>query len=307
MKTNTDIKHPAAVVALQAADRDGASYAAAQATVNPSCRAPGLFASAVAGIALTFALANLASAQSLTWDNTPTGNPYVAAGYGGECTAFSFGRYKVLNNEALRFVNPQGNAVYPNAGLMFDYVIETPTTYRDSVPVRGALISWKKSGAPGHAATAERLNADGSVDIAEQNWPTGSGPNTKNLTAEKLQSRSSTVNGVTTYYTLAGFVNPNRPPAFGIAQMAKYSSTLQLEVPLLDEDRRPVNIIGGIFDGSTVVPGTVVSGTINPNGTITVRLGNTSQLRSGRAYTVWLWATDFRGLRSVKGWTFTWQ
>ncbi len=306
MKTTAETKYPAATVALEAAGHDGASYAAAQATVNPSCRVHRFFASAVVGIALTFAFANAASAQSLTWDNTRTGNPYVFYGYGDSCTAFAFGRYKLVNGEALRFVNPQGKAVWPDAGLMFDYAVQTPTTYRDGVPVRGALISWKKPGAEGHAATIERLYSDGSADIAEQNWPKGSGPNSKTLTAAKLQSRSSTVNGQTSYYTLAGYVNPNRPTAFGTPYTTKTASTLQLNVAVLDEDRRPVNILVGIFDSGSVVPGTTGSGTINPNSALTVRWNNTSQLRRGKTYSAYLWATDFRGLRSSKSTTFTW-
>jgi len=280
--------------------------AAAQATVNPPRRALRFFASAVAGIALTFAFANAASAQSLNWDNTRTGNQYVAAGFGNSCTAFAFGRYKQVNGEALRFVNQQGKAVWPDAGLMFDYAVQTPTTYRDSVPVRGALISWKKPGAEGHTATIERLYSDGAADIAEQNWPKYSGPNSKTLTASQLQRRSSTVNGQTSYYTLAGYVCPNRPTALGTLYTAKINSTLQLNVAVLDEDRRPVNILVGIFDGGSVVPGTTGSGTINPNSALTVRWSNTSQLRSRRTYTAYLWATDFRGLRSSKSTTFTW-
>ena len=64
MKTSTQIKHSAAV----------------QATVSSSCRTRRFLASAVAGIALTFAFTNAASAQSLPWDDTRAGNPYVAAG-----------------------------------------------------------------------------------------------------------------------------------------------------------------------------------------------------------------------------------
>lgn len=306
MNTKLETKHPAAIVALQAADRDGASHAVAQATAHPSCRVPRFFASAVAGIALTFAFTNSTSAQSLTWDNTRTGNPYVAAGYGDQCTAFAFGRYKVVNGDAIRFVNAQGKAVYPNAGLMASYAVDTPTVYRDSVPVRGALISWSKSGEPGHAGNIERLYSDGSADISEQNWPTGSGPGTKTLTAAKLQSRPSTVNGKTSYYTLAGYVNPNRPTALGTLSTSKTASTFQLNVAVLDEDNRPVNILVGIFDGSTVVSGTTGGGAINPNNTLTVRWNNTSQLRRGKTYTINLWATDFRGLRSSKSTTFTW-
>jgi surface antigen len=290
MKSNPKTKHPAA----------------ARSIVSSSWRGRHFITNAVAGIALTFAFTNAALAQSLTWDNTRTGNPYVAAGYGDQCTAFAFGRYKVVNGEPLRFVNPQGNAVYPDAGLMFDYAIQTPTTYRDNVPVRGALISWKKPGAPGHTATIERLYSDGSADIAEQNWPKGSGPNSATLTAAKLQSRSSTVNGQTSYYTLAGYVNPNRPTALGTLYTAKINNTLQLNVALLDEDCRPVQVLVGIFDGGSVVSGTTGSGTINPNSTLTVRWSNTGQLRSGKTYMVYLWATDFRGLRSSKSTTFTW-
>ncbi len=170
-----------------------------------------------------------------------------------------FNSFLGANGEALRFVNPQGKAVYPDAGLMATYVVESPTVYRDSVPVRGALISWSKPNQPGHAANIERLYSDGSADIAEQNWPKGSGPNSKTLTAATLQSRSSTVNGQTSYYTLAGYVNANRPTAFGTPYITKTTSTLQLNVAVLDEDRRPVNILVGIFDGSTVVSGTTGS------------------------------------------------
>jgi surface antigen len=306
MKPNTKTQHLATLIALQAADRDGPSNSVTQATVNSSCGGLPFNVSASAGIALMVLLATSASAQSLAWDNSRTGNPYVAAGYGDQCTAFAFGRYKVANGEALRFVDSKGRSVYPDAALMATYVVETATTYRDSVPVRGALISWSKPGEPGHAASAERIYSDGSADIGEQNWPKGSGPNSKKLTASQLRSRPSTVNGKTSYYTLAGFVNPNRPPALGTLYTSKINSTLQLDVAVLDEDGRPVNILVGIFDGGTVVPGTTGSGTINPNNSLTVRWTNTSQLRRGRTYTVNLYATDFRGLRSSKSTAFTW-
>lgn len=267
-------------------------------------RASRFFASAVAGITLTLASVGSASAQSLDWDSSRS-NPYVAAGYGDQCTAWSEGRYRTVNGEWLRFVNPQGKAVYPNAGLMFDYVTQTATTYKDSVPVRGAVISWKKSGEPGHTATAERIFADGSVDIAEQNWPTGSGPNSKNLTAAKLQSRPSTVNGVTRYYSLAGFINPNRPTAIGTLYTTKINSNLQLDVALLDEDKRGVAVLVALFDGNNVVSNTTGSGTVTPNRAVKVTW-NSPRLTRGKTYTVRFWTTDWRGLRSSKSASFTW-
>ena len=305
MRTNNNSKHSAAVIALMAADRDGAYQTAAQAPVKSSCRAARFIASAAAGIALTFALANSASAQFL-WDNT-LNNPYVASGNGGQCTAFGEGRFKSLNGDWLRFVNPQGQAVYPNAGLMATYVVQTPTVYRDSVPVRGALISWSKPNQAGHAAVIERVYSNGSADISEQNWPTGSGPNGKTLTAAQLQSRPSTVNGVTSYYTLVGYVNPNRATAIGTLYTTKTSTAaLQLDVALLDEDKRPLNVLVGIFAGGIVVSGTSASGTVNANSTLTVRWSNTSQWVRGKTYTITLWVKDFRGLRSSKSTTFIW-
>lgn len=291
------------VHARDAADHDG-EFTAAQATARAASRRSGLFASSVMAFTLVLASAGTASAQSLGWDNSWS-NPYVAAGYGDQCTAWSEGRYRTLNGEWLRFVNPQGKAVYPNAGLMADYVTETSTTYRDSVPVRGAVISWKKSGEPGHTATAERILADGSVDIAEQNWPTGSGPNSKNLTAAKLQSRPSTVNGVTSYYSLAGFINPNRPSGIGTLYTAKINSNLQLDVAVLDEDKRGVAVLVALFDGNSVVSNTTGSGTITPNRTVRVTW-NSPRLTRGKTYTVRFWTTDWRGLKSNKATTFVW-
>lgn len=274
--------------------------------MNPQTKhtAARFLGSAAAVLTLALASAGTASAQSLNWDNSWS-NPYVAAGYGDQCTAFSEGRYRSVNGEWLRFRNPQGNAVYPNAGLMFDYAVETSTTYRDSVPVRGGVISWKKSGQPGHTGTAERLYADGSVDIAEQNWPTGSGPNAKNLTAAKLQSRPSTVNGVTTYYSLAGFINPNRPSGIGTLFTTRINSALQLDVAVLDEDKRSVGVLVALFDGNTVVQNTTGSGSITPNRSVRVTW-NSPQLTRGRTYTVRFWTTDWRGLKSNKAATFVW-
>ena len=303
MKTKPN-KHTDAAIALQAGDRAGAQTAA-QATACNNCRTPRFFASALTAVTLALASAGTALAQSLSWDNTRTGNPYVAAGYGDQCTAFSFGRYKTVNGEALRFLDTKGKAVYPNAGLMYDYVVETSTSYRDTTPVRGALISWKKSGEPGHTGTAERIYSDGSADIGEQNWPTGSGPSSKKLTASQLQSRSSTVNGKTSYYTQAGYVCPNRPTSLGTLYTAKIDSNLQLDVAVLDEDNRNVNVLVALLDGSTVVSNTTASGSIAPNRAVQV-VWKSPKLTRGKKYSVWFQATDWRGLKASKSATFTW-
>lgn len=300
MKTSPEIKHPAAVVALQAADRDGASHTVAQATVKTSCRAPRFIACAVAGIALMFTFATSASAQSLTWDNTRK-NPFVLSGNGTECTAYAWGRFKFLNNGTeLQFTQTYGR----HGGKLYELAVETPYVYRDSVPVRGSLISWKRGSDYGHAAVVETVNVDGKGGalISEANWPHGRGPQPTTLTATELQRRA----GKTDSFTLGGFVNPNRPTAIGTLYTAKINSTLQLDVALLDEDRRSVNVLVALFDGNNVVSGTTGSGSVTPNRAVTVRWGNTSMLKRGKSYTIRFYATDFRELRSSKSTTFIW-
>lgn len=238
------------------------------------------------------------------WDNSVV-NPYVLKD-ADQCTAFAWGRFKVVNGESLQFKNLQNKIVAPDGGLMVDYVIETPTAYRDSVPVRGALVSWK-GGAHGHAASIERVNADGSALISEQNWPKGSAPNTKTLTAVKLQRRPSvSANGNVTNYELAGFVNPNRPPAFGAVYPTKFKTTLQVDFALLDEDNRQVKLIYGVLDRGQVVPETAGAIKVNPNRPVRLNLTGTAQLKRGKIYTFQVYAYDFRGLRSSTSKNFNW-
>lgn len=263
-------------------------------------------ASMAAVVVMVLASVGTASAQSFSWDNSWS-NPYVSSGNGDQCTAYAFGRYKVVNGVSLRFIDGQGRLVYPGGGSMFRFAVETSTTYRDSAPVRGALASWTKDGEPGHAGSIERVNnSDGSCDISEQNWPTGWGPNGKTLSAADIKNRPSKRTTGTVYYTLAGFVCPNRPSAFGTLYTNKTATTLQVQFALMDEDRRQVNLLSAIVDGQTVVPGTTISGNVSSNVVVKANYGNTSQLRRGKTYTIYVWATDFRGLRSNKSTTFTW-
>lgn len=249
----------------------------------------------VALFAMPLAIAVPASAQQ--WDNS-NNNPYVSAGYGDQCTAFAWGRFKLLNGESLQFQNSQGKSVYPNANLMATYAVESSKVYRDSVPVRGALVSFGKSGTNGHVGIIERANTDGSADISEQNWPVGSGPNTSTLSSSKLQSRSG--------YNLLGYVNPNRPSAIGTLSVNNTATTVQAQFTLMDEDRRPVNLQSAIVDNGQVVPGTTLSGNVRSNVMVTATFRNTTQFRRGKSYTLYVWAADFRGLRSSKSVTFTW-
>src|SRR5262245_43781673 len=48
------------------------------------------------------------------WDNS-FANPYVPK-YSDQCTAFAWGRFKVVNGESLRFKNPQNKTVAPDGG-----------------------------------------------------------------------------------------------------------------------------------------------------------------------------------------------
>lgn len=306
MKQNLNNNHPAAALSRGKQGRDGAFGAATKAAaLSTNIKARSL-ATSVAGLLCAAMLVNVPTpASAEPWDSSWS-NPYVASGYGDQCTAYSWGRFKVANGDALRFTNAQGKAVYPNAGLMYDYAVEAPAVYRDSVPVRGSLISWTKPNDPGHTAIVERAYSSGSCDISEQNWPTGAGPNNMTLTAASLQSRSSTVNGATSYYSLRGFVNPNRPSAIGTLYTNKTATVVQAQFALMDEDRRQVALLSAIANGGQIVPGTTLSGTVPSNVVVTANFGNTSQLQRGRTYTLYVWATDFRGLRSSKAVTFTW-
>lgn len=238
-------------------------------------------------------LTPLMQAWAEPWDNSLQ-NPYVAAGWGAECTAYSWGRYVVDNLERLRFTG----GTYPNANLMYTNVVETPTSYRSSTPVRGALISWAKPGTFGHTAHVEKLYSDGRAYISEQNWPIGTGPRNWTLTAAQLQSRGG--------YTLVGYVNPNRPPAFGTIAITKGYSSLQVGIPVLDEDGNPVSLLVGVVNGGQAVPGMSISASVRPNQCVNLTFSNTSQLVRGRSYSLNVWGWDSRGLRATKANSFIW-
>src|SRR5947207_2844213 len=104
----------------------------------------------------------LQTASAQTWDNSQA-NGYVAKGYGSECTAFAHGRYKTLSGEWLRYINSSGQWAYPNAKLMYDFAVESPTLYHDSVSVNGALVAWNGPNGdsdPGHAGIIETIYSD---------------------------------------------------------------------------------------------------------------------------------------------------
>jgi surface antigen len=254
------------------------------------------------------AATSLQSANAQTWDKSQA-NGYVQAGYSEECTAFAHGRFKTLNNEWLRYLNGSGKRVFPDAKLMFDYAVESATVYRDTAPVAGGLVAWTGPNGerdPGHAGGVESVKSDGSVRISEQNWPKGSGPSYKDLSASKLQNRDSTsASGVKKYYKLRGFVNPNRPTAIGTLFTQPLGKQLQLDMALMDEDRRSLRVLAAIVDGKTTVAGTSLSGTVPSNRT-TRCLFPTGNLRRGKTYTVTVWVWDFKDLRSTKSKTFVW-
>jgi surface antigen len=248
---------------------------------------------------LALASAGTASAQSLDWDSSRS-NPFYADL--PQCTAYAWGRFKVVNGDSLQFTAKSGR----HGGRFYELAVETPTIYRDSVPVRGALPSWTKANDYGHVGFVERVNSDGSCYISEQNWPSGKGPNAKTLSAAEMVKRTSNLsNGTKAYYNLAGYVCPNRPSSIGTLYTVKIGSNLQLDVAVLDEDRRNVNVLVALFDGNNVVSKTTGSGSITPNRTVQVTW-NSPRLTRGKTYTVGFWTTDWRGLRSSKYKTFVW-
>ena len=254
------------------------------------------------------ATACLQTASAQTWDKT-TANNYVAFGFETDCTAFAHGRFKSLNGEWLRCRDTSGNSVSPNAMRMYDFSQETATAYRDTVPVTGGLVVWTGPNGesdPGHAGIIESIKIDGSVKVSEQNWPIGSSPTYKDLSAAKLRNRDSTnTKGVTKYYKLRGFVNPNRPPAIGTLATQSLGNQILLDVPLIDEDGRNLRIQAGIVDGQTAVAGTSWSSIVSANRT-TRCVFPTSSLRRGKTYTLTIWVWDFKDLRSTKSTAFKW-
>jgi hypothetical protein len=238
-----------------------------------------------------------ATAQSLDWDKSRS-NPFVAIGLPGECTAYAWGRFKVLNNHSLAFTQSWGR----HGGAFYDLAVEGPTIYRDQTPVRGATVSWKKDGDFGHVAIIERVNSDASCDISEQNWPTGAGPSSRKLSATDMTLRYSNGKPV---FKLAGYVNPNRPSAFGTVNTSKTSNLVRAQFALMDEDRRQVNLLSALVWNGQVVNGTTISGNVPSNAVITANF-NAAQLQRGRTYTIYIWATDFRGLKATKTATIVW-
>jgi len=261
----------------------------------------GFLANPVMALTLALASAGTASAQSFSWDSSWS-NPLVASGNSGQCTAYAWGRFKVLNGDSLQFTSTWNR----HGGKFYELAVETPTIYRDSVPVRGALSSWAKLNDYGHVGVVERVNSDGSCYISEQNWPSGYGPNAKTLSAADMVRRTSNLsNGTKAYYSLAGYVCPNRPSSIGTLYTAKPGSALQLDVAVLDEDRRNVDVLVALFDGNTVVSNTTGSGSITPNRAVRVTW-NSPRITRGKTYTVRFWTTDWRGLRANNSTTFVW-
>lgn len=256
--------------------------------------------SATAVITLALASAGTASAQSLDWDSSRS-NPFYADLT--QCTSYAWGRFKVLNSDSLQFTATSGR----HGGRFYELAVETPTIYRDSVPVRGSLPSWTKPNDYGHVGVVERVNSDGSCYISEQNWPSGQGPNAKTLSAADMVKRTSRLsNGTTATYSLAGYVCPNRPSGIGTLYTAKINGNLRLDVAVLDEDRRNVNVLVAIVDDrNNVVSNTTGGGSITPNRAVKVTW-NSPRLTRGKTYTVRFWTTDWRGLKSSKSTTFIW-
>jgi hypothetical protein len=248
------------------------------------------------GVALMILCGSVAEAQ--TWDNSSL-NAYIAAGYGDQNTAFAHGRYRTLSGEWLSYTNTSGKRVFPHGGLMTSYADETSTSYPDTRPVRGSLVSWS-FGSYGHVGIIERPTFDSSgrllkALVSEQNWKAGQVTTTE-LTASKLSKR-----GASGSYTLVGYLNPNRPPSIGSISTTKSGSDLQVRFPVLDEDGRLVRLLVALTDQNSKV---LVSASGDVPANRYIRIG-VSGLRSG-SYRCYVWAWDFRGLRGTNSKSFTW-
>lgn len=62
-----------------------------------------------------------------------------------------------------------------------------------------SIVCWDDGG-NGHVAWAIKDNGDGTMQVAESNWPVGTGPTTRNV---NIGTRGAKNN-----YTLLGFVKP---------------------------------------------------------------------------------------------------
>lgn len=134
-------------------------------------------------------------------------NASYAGGYLGQCTWYAYGRA----NEILSTVGSELKwNIASNAGLWYDQNnqkgaagFQSSNVYTE--PRVGAIISWKKAGAPGHVAVVEAINSDGTITISEANVSSAKsssnpyGWQSVNLTLDEVKTRWSS-------YQLAGYI-----------------------------------------------------------------------------------------------------
>ena len=97
-------------------------------------------------------------------------NLSYAGGYLGQCTWYAFGRANEILNNAGSNLKWR---IASNAGLWYDQNLNNGASgFKSSndytKPKVGAIISWKKAGAPGHVAVVEEVNGN-TVTISEAN------------------------------------------------------------------------------------------------------------------------------------------
>jgi surface antigen len=78
-------------------------------------------------------------------------NLYAVSGYGGQCTAFAWGRAYEKTGIKLKFINNN----YPNANVWYDQT----TSPKGQIPMPNSIVVWT-SGTYGHVAYLESLNGN---------------------------------------------------------------------------------------------------------------------------------------------------
>lgn len=133
-------------------------------------------------------------------------NLSYAGGYLGQCTWYAFGRA----NEILSAANSDLKwNIASNAGLWYDQNLARGISgFKSSndytQPKAGAIISWKKAGAPGHVAVVESVNGN-NVTISEANI--GSAKSSSNPYGwQSVTLSTSEINRRWGNYTFSGYI-----------------------------------------------------------------------------------------------------
>jgi surface antigen len=220
-------------------------------------------------------------------------NPYQT----GQCTWYAFKRFYEKNNIVLSFVNPSSKkSVSPGAEYMVTWADpSSPYFYQSSTPMVGSLVS-RYNGSIGHVEIIEQITtSNGKITgyvVSEANW---TGPGVVS-TSTKLTTSEMSKRGNKSVFTLIGFLNPNFAPQVKNLKIEKTSSTSSCRVAFTPEDTdgRKLSLLGSLTDSNgKVIASTSLEADSSKANSFTVK-----GLIRGKTYRYYVWAWDFKGLKS---------